>query len=80
MIIASSYELVGYGISLFLCASAFLAMGGRGRLILTAAVFLVYAVPSLVDLPISHILLIILRVSLGVGAYLFLKIQHSTLT
>ena len=73
MNISSSYEGIAYLISLALCTAAFLSMRAAGRIILFAAVSLIYGLPALVSLPVSNVLLIIFRVCLGIFAYLYVK-------
>ena len=77
---AGAFSLVVTGLGIFLCVRAFLEVEtDTGRLAVGAAILLVFIVPFFVSLPVSGIVVLILRVVAALGAYIYLRWKGSEL-
>ena len=77
---AGAFSLILTGVGLFFCVRAFLeAETDLGRLAVGAVVLLIFIGPFFISLPVSGIVLIVLKAAAALGAYIYLKWKSHSL-
>jgi len=66
------YSLIAYLVPLYFFLIAFIKIEQKSRFIFLSFIVILYILPFIISLPFKSIVLLLIRIGLGIGCYLYL--------